>query len=327
MRTTRFRNHGPVPTDERSPTARALQCLGLVQARPGSTAAELAARLGVTSRAVRRYVAILREAEIPVEAVTGPYGGYRVGRGVRMPPLLFSEGEALALTMAAMAEVSDRQDDPVARALTKLVQTLPGQVGEQAAAMWGHAATAPGRSDARPDPATSGALVAVVAERRRARVGYRSAPGTVLRRTVDPWAVVARRGLWYLLCRDHAAQAVRTYRVDRVLDVTPLPERFEPPPDLDPVALVEQHLGSDRRFTATVRFEAPLVRVRRYVGPVMGRLEPDGDGCLLAGTTDNPAMYAGEWLAAVPLPFRVLGGPELAAAVTEVAQRLARAVD
>jgi len=134
----------------------------------------------------------------------------------------------------------------VARGLTKLVQSLPGKVGEQVTAMWAHAVPAPARTDARPDPSVSSVLVAAAAERKRARLGYRSAVGSVLERTVDPWAVVARRRLWYLLCWDHSAQAVRSYRLDRVLHVATLAEGFDPPPDLDPVALVEQHLGSGR---------------------------------------------------------------------------------
>ena len=311
-----------------SPAARALSCLALIQARPGITAQQLAERLGVSARAVRRYVAVLRQAEIPVGSVSGPHGGYRLGRGVRMPPLLFSEDEALALTMAAMVSVSGEADDVVARALTKLVATLPGRVGEQAAEMWRRAVATPARADTRPDPSTASALVALCAGRRRARLGYRSAGGSLLERTVDPWALVVRRRSWYLLCLDHDAGAIRTYRVDRVLRVTGLAERFEPPGDLDPAAAVEHHLGAGRRYRALVRFEAPVERVRPLVGAVMGRLEPvDGAACLLTGTTDNPAMYAGEWLAAVPLPFRVLGGEELRAAVRDVAVRMAGAVE
>ena len=312
-----------------SPVARALACLGLVQTRPGITAQQLAERLGVSARAVRRYVAVLRQAEIPVESTSGPHGGYRLGRGVRMPPLLFSEAEALALTMAAMVSVSEQHDDVVARALTKLVRTLPGRVGEQAAEMWRRAVPSPARADARPDPSTASALVALAAERRRARLGYRTAGGALLERTVEPWALVVRRRSWYLLCLDQDAAAIRTYRVDRVLHVVGLDERFEPPAGLDPAAAVEHHLGAGRRYPALVRFEVPMDQVRPLVGAVMGRLEPvdGGAACLLTGTTDNPAMYAGEWLAAIALPFRVLGGEELRAAVRDVAVRIARAVE
>ena len=313
--------------DDRGPLARALACLALVQGRPGIGAHQLAERLGVSDRAVRRYVATLREAEIPVVSTSGPHGGYRLGRGVRMPPLLFTEAEALALTMAAMVGVH-HQDDVVARSLDKLVRALPGEVGEQAAAMWRRAVATPARADALPDPSTSSTLVSLAAERRRARLTYRSARGSLLERTVDPWALVVRRSSWYLLCLDQDAGAIRTYRVDRVTSVVGLAERFEAPADLDPAAAVEQHLGAGRRHPTLVRFEAPVEQVRPLVGAVMGRLEPvdGGAACLLTGTTDNPAMYAGEWLAAIPLPFRVIGGEELRAAVRDVAVRMAGAV-
>ena len=187
----------------------------------------------------------------------------------------------------------------------------------------------PARADALPDTSISSTLVALAAERRRAHLTYRSAGGSLLERTVDPWALVVRRSSWYLLCLDRDAGAVRTYRVDRVLGVAGLDERFEPPADLDPAAAVEQHLGAGRKYPTLVRFEVPADRVRPLVGAVMGRLEPadGGAACLLTGTTDNPAMYAGEWLAAIPLPFRVLGGEELRAAVRDVAARMAGAVE
>src|SRR4051812_50193160 len=87
---------------EVSPTARALVALEIIQGNPGITAQQLGERLGVSDRAVRRYVAILREAELPVEAVSGPYGGYRAGRGLRLPPLMFSAAEAVGLGMAGV---------------------------------------------------------------------------------------------------------------------------------------------------------------------------------------------------------------------------------
>ncbi len=316
-------------TSEQSPTARVLRCLGMIQASPGVTAGELADRLAVSPRAVRRYVAILREAEIPVDSTSGPDGGYRVGRGVRMPPVLFSEAEALGLTMAVLDDVdaTGYAEDPLGRAVAKLIETLPGRVGEQAALMWRHAVPAPNAWHGRPDPTLAGLLVRATAMASRARITYRSAAGSWLERTVDPWAVVSRRSWWYLLCWDHGPAELRTYRVDRIQDVTLLEEHFEPPADLEPVGLTEHHLGAGREFATRVVFEAPLSTVRPFAGPVMGRLAPaDDERCVLVGTTDNPAMYAGEWLAAIPIPFRVEGGPELRAAVGEVAERLGAAV-
>jgi predicted DNA-binding transcriptional regulator YafY len=316
-----------VPTDL-SPTARALRALEILQTRPGTTAGELAAWLGVTERAARRYVGILREAGIPVESARGPYGGYRLGRGTRLPPVVFTQAEALGLVMAvldghpAAADV----DDLVGSALGKVIRALPESVGRQAAALREHASAAPDRYSARPDPATTSALVAAVAARRRVLVTYRSEPGNEWEAEVDPWAVVVRYGRWYLLCHSHRADAIRTYRVDRVRAVQQTAHEFEPPDGLDPVAAVEENLGTGWEFPTRVVFDAPLAEVAPWIRPPMGRLEPSGDGCVLVGSTSNPAMYAQEWLARMPLAFRVDGGHELRAAVATLASRFAAAL-
>ncbi|XVS61264.1 helix-turn-helix transcriptional regulator [Actinosynnema sp. CA-299493] len=312
-----------MPT-ELSPTARALRAVEILQARPGVTAGELAAGLGVTERAVRRYVGILREAGIPVESTRGPYGGYRLGRGTRLPPVVFTEAEALVLVMAVLDHPAD---DLVDTALGKVVRALPEHVGKQAAALREHASAAPDRNAARPDPATTSALVAAIAARRRVVITYRPDSGGEWETEADPWAVVVRHGRWYLLCHSHRADAVRTYRVDRVRAVRQTEHGFEPPAGLDPVAVVEENLGAGWEFPTRVVFRAPPEQVAPWVRPPMGRLEPLGDGCVLVGSTSNPATYAQEWLAAVPFTFRVEGGPELRAAVAALAARFAAAVD
>ncbi|MEO3867304.1 WYL domain-containing protein [Nonomuraea sp. B12E4] len=312
-----------------SPTARALRTMEILQTRPGVTADELAASLGVTERAARRYVGILREAGIPVESARGPYGGYRLGRGARLPPVAFTESEALGLVMAVLdgqpAAAADA-DDLVGSALGKVIRALPESVGRQAAALREHASAAPDRHAARPDPTITIALVAAVAGRRRVLVTYRSESGDEWQAEVDPWAVVVRFGRWYLLCHSHRADAIRTYRVDRIRAVRQSAYGFEPPAGLDPVAVLEENLGSGWEFPTRVVFEAPPAEVAPWVRPPMGRLEPLGDGCVLVGSTSNPAMYAQEWLPAVPFAFRVEGGPELRAAVATLASRLTAAL-
>lgn len=314
---------------ELSPTSRALRTLEILQARPGVTADQIAERLGVTDRAARRYVAVLREAGIPVESTRGRHGGYTLGRGLRLPPLVFSATEALGLVMAALDghhAAADAQD-PVGSALGKILRVLPQNVGRQATLMREHAQAVPARRTARPDPATTSALVAAVAAQERVEIGYRSPAGTPRDFLVDPWAVVVRHGLWYLLCHAHHVDAVRTYRVDRVRDVRPTGERCGVPGDLDPVAALETHLASGWEFETRVLLQAPYAEVAPYVRPVMGRLEAVGeDRCLLVGSTSNPRMYAGEWLAGLPFEMAVEGGPELRAAVAEVADRMRRAL-
>jgi len=315
-----------VPTGP-SPTARALRVLEILQTRPSATADELGEKLGVTERAARRYVEILREAGIGVESVRGPYGGYRLGRGARLPPVAFTESEALGLVMAVLdgqpAAADTDADDPIGAALGKVIRVLPGSVGRQAAALREHASATPDRYSARPDPATTSALVAAVAARRRVLVTYRSESGSERESEVDPWAVVVRYGRWYLLCHSHRADAIRTYRIDRVRAVRQTTCEFKPPDGLDPVAAVEENLGKGWEFTTRVVFDAPLSEVAPWIRPPMGRLEPSGDGCVLTGSTRNPAMYAQEWLGCVPFGFRVDGGQELRAAVATLATRLA----
>lgn len=312
---------------ETSPTARALRALDVLQTRPGTTANELAERLGVTERAARRYVEILREAGIPVSSARGPHGGYRLGRGTRLPPVSFTQTEALGLVMAVLdSHPAADGDDLVDTALGKVVRALPEDVGRQAAALREHASAAPDRYAARPGTAVTSELVAAIAARRRVLVTYRGESGRQWAAEVDPWAVVVRYGRWYLLCHSHRAGATRTYRVDRVVAVEHTERRFEPPAGLDPVTALEEHLGTGWQFATRVVFDAPLADVAPWVGAQMGRLEAAGDGCVLVGSTRNPQMYAQEWLASVPYPFRVEGGPELRDAVGALAERLAAAV-
>ncbi len=257
----------PVGSDL-SPTGRALRALELLQARPGVSAAELAERLGVTERAARRYVAILREAGIEVESTRGPYGGYRLGRGTRLPPVWFTQTEALSLVMAVLD--SGPGDGEVGPALDKVVRALPERVGREAATLRDHAATAPVRHPTRPDPATTTALVAAVAARRRVHLSYRAESGNAWEVEVDPWAVVVRHGRWYLLCHSHRADAIRTYRLDRIGSVEQRPESFEPPAGLDPVAELESNLGTGWEFTVR--------RAVRGTGGDGGALDPAADG-------------------------------------------------
>jgi predicted DNA-binding transcriptional regulator YafY len=311
-----------------SPTARALQTLEILQIQPGATADQIAARLGVTDRAARRYVAILREAGVPVESARGRYGGYRLGRGMRLPPVTFTEDEALGLVMAVLEghPAATGTGELAGSALAKVIRALPENVGRQAAVLRDYAAAVPDRRAAHPDPAVTSALVVAVGSRCRVRLRYRSQSGREWEAEADPWAVVVRHGRWYLLCYSHHAGAVRSYRVDRVAAVEHTGHSFTPPDGLDPVSALEENLGEGWDFPARVVFMAPPAEVAPWIRPHMGHLEPLGSGCVLVGTTSNPAAYAQEWLAAIPFAFRVEGGDELRAAVAALASRCAAAV-
>ena len=311
-----------------SPTARVLRTLEILQTRGGATAEELADSLGVTGRAARRYIAILREAGLPVESTPGRHGGYRLGRGTKLPPVVFTQSEALGLVMAVLDghPAASGSDDLIGIALTKVIRALPERLGRQAADLREHAATAVDRGIERPDPLITSEVVSAAATHRTMLITYRGESADEWEGEVEPWAVVVRFGRWYLLCHSHRANAVRTYRIDRIREVRVTNRAFPPPENLDPVAVLEEHLGTGWQFATRVAFDAPVPTVAPYIRPPMGRLEASDDGCVLVGTTRNPTMYAQEWLANVPIPFRVEGGDELRAAVATLAVRLTRSV-
>jgi predicted DNA-binding transcriptional regulator YafY len=165
-------------------------------------------------------------------------------------------------------------------------------------------------------------LVRACSGRQRVVVGYRSEAGTEWSAEVDPWAVVVRHGRWYLLCHSHGAHAPRTYRLDRIRSVRTLETTFEPPDGLDPVAALEDNLASGWEYRAEVLIDAAAAAALRWVPRAAGRVEPvDADTCRLVGTTSNPSWYA-ERLAGIPVPYRIVGGPELRAAARDLAGRL-----
>jgi predicted DNA-binding transcriptional regulator YafY len=306
---------------DESPTARALLTLELLQAGPGITAERLAARLGVSERAARRYVGILREAGIPVESSRGPYGGYRVGRGLRPAPLVFTAAEALALVMAVLDGHHDAADPagPVGGALGKLLRVLPEPVAAPAEAVRHVRA----RGDTTtPAPATTAALVQACAAHRRLRLGYRRGAKGVQDMEVDPWAVVVHHGRWYLLCWSHTRDARRVLRVDRVTEVTALDTTFTPPADLDPLSTLEEHLADGWTYEVEIVIDAPADQVARRLPRTLGRPEPlDDRTTRLRATTDEPEWYVRQ-LTALDAPFRIVGPRELQQAAQNLGQRL-----
>jgi len=311
--------------DDTSPTARALLTLELVQGSPGISADRIGDRLGVSERAARRYVAILREAGVPVESARGPYGGYRVGRGLRLPPLMFTATEALGLVMAVMEAHGRAQgEDPVASAVGKIVRVLPENVARPFEALRQVAAR---RTDPDPPhPETTARLVRASADQRRVRIGYALGPHRERALQVDPWAVVVRHGRWYVLGWSHAADARRMYRIDRIRSVEVLPESFEPPADLDPFQALEEQMSQGWPYAVEIEIAAPLDEVRQWVRRSLGRIEAiDEERTRLTGTTENLYWYASE-IAELPVPYKVVGGPEIREAVRNLAQRLADSV-
>jgi predicted DNA-binding transcriptional regulator YafY len=317
---------------EASPTARALLALEAIQNNPGITAQCLGDRLGVTERAARRYVAILREAELPIESVSGPLGGYRVGRGLRLPPLTFTAAEAMGLVMAVLEGHRNAADpaDLVGGALAKILRVLPERVASPVRAVRERTAEAPvpalvPGAPPQVSPVLTTRLIESCTAARRLRLTYNlpSSAGMAERdMDVEPWAVVLRHSLWYLLCWSRTRQARRVLRVDRIVSVFPLTETFTPPPGLDALRVLEEHLSQGWDYDVDVLIDAGVEETSRCLPRSLGLLDADGDNrTRLRASTSNPDWYARQ-LATLPMPFSVLGSPELRKSVTALAHQL-----
>lgn len=303
-----------------SPAARALLVLESIQNAPGINADRLADRLGLSDRAVRRHVGILREAGIPVESTRGRYGGYRIGRGMRLPPLMFTPTEALGLVMAVLEGHPAGEDDPVGQALGKIVRALPEPLARPADAV--RRIPARGWQVVVPDVEITAQLVQASDAGRRVRLRYGIDDEREWEIELDPWAVVVRHRRWYLLGWSHGKNARRVLRVDRVRRVEVLAEDFRTPPDLDALSAVEEQFSMGWKYDVEVVIEAPIEDCRRWLPPSFGRLEPLEDGVTrLVATTDEPEWYAAQ-LANLPMPFRLVGSPEVRAAMTDLGRRL-----
>ena len=320
-----------------SPTARALLALEAIQNVPGITAARLGERLGVTERAARRYVAILREAELPIESVSGPYGGYQVGHGLRLPPLTFTAAEASGLVMAVLEGHKGAADpaDLVGGALAKIVRVLPSRVAAQVRTIRDGASGGSGGSGEGEDPSPA-ALVGLevmtvlfdaCATGRRLRLSYRRGPwaGDSADRAmeVDPWAVVLRHSRWYLLCWSRTVDARRVLRIDRIVTAAQSLESFTPPAGLDALAVLEEHLSQGWTYEVDVLIDATATEVARWLPRSLGTLSAFGDGrrAQLRATTADPGWYVGR-LAVLPYAFHVNGSVELRQAAADLGRRL-----
>ena len=288
--------------DETSPTARALLALELIQGSPGITADRLADKLGVSERAARRYVGILREAGIPIESVRGPL------RRLPRRPRPAAAAADVQRDRGARAGDGRPRRAPRRRLIRparsaarsgKIVRALPGAGrGPGRGGTPGHRPGArPRRRPAR--PGDHDALVRACSDHRRVRLEYRSESGKEWTAEVDPWAVVVRHGRWYLLCWSRASDAAgRTASIGSCRRGARGGVR--PAGRLDPVEMLEEHLAVGWEYSAEVVIDAPLGEVAPRVPRTLGRVEPvEEDTCRLVGTTSNPWWYA-EQLTALP---------------------------
>lgn len=311
-------------------TARVLQLLGLLQSRRVWTSEELADRLEVTTRSVRRDVDRLRELGYPVHASKGHGGGYQLGAGAALPPLLLDPDEAVAmavcLRLAAGGSVAGVGESAL-RALSKLDQVMPARLRSQVAAVHDTTVTlTPSNRDVPVDPEVLMTLARACRDHEHVTCGYTDIRGNATARRLEPYQLVTTGRRWYLLCFDRDKQDWRSLRLDRMSDVRAQGSTFVPRPAPDAAQYVQRAItSSPYRYVARVRYFAAKEVVAQTFSSASVQIDEDGpDACIMTTGADDAQVMA-LYLAMPGCDFEVLEPAEVAEAVRTAAERLARA--
>jgi predicted DNA-binding transcriptional regulator YafY len=320
------------------PASRVLAMLELLQAHHVLGGRDLAQRLRVDERTVRRYATTLAELGVPVSAARGRYGGYRLRPGYKLPPLMFTDDEAVAVVLGLIAArrlglaagppaatpANPAALAPVESAMAKLRRVLPTPVAGRVAAL-GDALELTLSRPGRAAPAEAGILLGLgeaVTGRRPVSIDYRSFQGRVSQREVEPYGLVFHAGRWYLTGFDRDRGEIRTFRADRIRTVNDRPGTVTPPAGFDPVEQVTRGLAQvPYAWEVEVLLDADLAAARRRIPPSMGTLAQAPDGVLLRLRAEHlggvPPMLAG-----LGLGFTILHPEELRAELVAYAAQL-----
>jgi predicted DNA-binding transcriptional regulator YafY len=310
-----------------APATRLLMLLELLQDRPFATGRELAERLGVDIRTVRRYAVALQELGIPVQGERGPAGGYRLKPGYKLPPLMLTDEEASAIVLGLLAaeRFGVGAGAAAAGALAKLRRVLPARLAAQVSGLeetlaFTHAPASP----APPQGETVLRLADAAGRRRRVRVRYTRHGGEESTRELSPYGLVFHAGRWYLAAFDHGRDALRTFRVDRVGSLRLGGAAEPPPPDFDATEHVSRSLA---RVPWTWEVEVLLLdtdleHARTQIPATLGELGEEPDGGVALRMRVESLDYMAAVLARLDRPFAVRRPDELRAAVDALADRL-----
>jgi predicted DNA-binding transcriptional regulator YafY len=311
-------------------SARLLQLLSLLQTRPFWPGRTLAERLEVTTRTIRNDVERLRDLGYPIESTPGVAGGYQLGAGAALPPLLLDDDEAVAVAvgLSAAAEGSIRGvEEASVRALAKLHQVLPSRLRHRLTTFETAVVSIP-RHGPVIDPALLLTLATACRDTQRLRFDYADHAGATSRRVAEPYRVALRAGRWYLLAFDLDRDDWRTFRVDRITPRVPTGPRFTPrelPPEGASAHVDRGVAAAPWGFHARVVISAPASIVMERLPPSAGAVTPlDDETCVLETGSDDAAALL-RYLSMLDLDFSVAESPELAAEALRQAARLTKA--
>lgn len=279
------------------PTTRVLAVLALLQAHGRMSGAELAARLEVNIRTLRRYIIMLQDLGIPIEAERGRNGAYVLSAGFKLPPMMFTNEEALALTVgltsARYLNLADT-DRAVESAFAKLERVMPLELKSRVRALTETITLDPNRASyAPPSEAVLSTLSGAAQLRRRVHIRYLPNKGEETERDFDPYGLTYYQHRWYAIGYCHLRQDLRSFRLDRITQVNPLSAHFERPEGFDPLAYLMQAIAiMPRKYAFELLLKTDIDTAQREVFDVLGILEASEDGILLHGSVEDL-----DWLA------------------------------
>ncbi|MES9588164.1 YafY family protein [Streptomyces sp. NPDC094045] len=313
--------------------ARLLSLLSLLQTPREWPGSELAERLDVSPRTIRRDIDRLRELGYPVEASRGSVGGYRLVAGTAMPPLLLDDEEAVAIAVglrAGAGHAIEGVDEASVRALAKLEQVLPSRLRHQVSTLQN--ATMPlTRGDGSTiDPRTLTVMASAVTGQERLRFAYRAGDGAETKREAEPYRLVSTGWRWYLVAYDLGREGWRTFRVDRVSEPFATGARFAPRelPTGDAAEFLAGSIARRRRpeLAVDVSFAAPAEFVSARLPASLGPLERTGEnGCRLRTVLADSLEWVALRLSLVDCEFTAHGPPQLVDYLGDLGARLTRA--
>ncbi|MBO0898408.1 YafY family transcriptional regulator [Cellulomonas sp. zg-ZUI22] len=309
------------------PTARVLAMLELLQTGRQRTVADLAAALGVDERTVRRYAEHLADLGIPVESQRGRYGGYRLAPGHKLPPLMLTDDEAVAvvlgLTLAERAGLATTGSVAAAGALAKVTRVLPRALSGRIESLLSTAQfTAPVRAAVPAGTDTLLRLASAAQARRTVAIAYTAWDGRESRRELDVYGVVLHSGRWYVTGLDHGRGEVRTFRLDRIASVEQADGSYDVPADFDAGERVVAGIGAvPWSHEVAVVLRTTLAQAREQLPPSVGRLSEHADGVLLEARAERLDGMA-RMLAGLGGDFEVITPDGLRDEVAALADRL-----
>lgn len=308
------------------PTTRVLTVLELLQTYHRLSSKEIAERLEVDRRTVRRYVTMLQDLGIPIDAERGRYGGYHLRPGYKLPPLMLTNDEALAVNLGLM--VTRRTGLGIASAaaesaLAKISRVLPTHLRDHSQAIEQTVAIELPESEVVMRGEVMSALTEAALRTQRVKLNYRSWRNDDTEREFDPYGLAYLQTRWYAVGYCHLRQDLRMFRVDRVLDVTILPQDFDRPPDFDTLTYATHSLATMPGYwTVEAIVDLPLESAHQHVPPTKATLEEVHNGQVLVRFTTDNLDDAAHFLVGLRCRFTILTPPELRDSLRRLADRI-----